>query len=390
MDTTNEECHMSTEITQEWASPIDTTSFEIEAKESFEQHRLKDCVQQINHLLTISPDNDVAHTLRASVNEELDGFLNEVRALMEERKDVGSLQGRLCGAEVLLRKVLDIDPSHKGATALLQVMKMMASKAEPVATPVSKSEVIPFTVAPGPEKKKQDKKSVSFKAIAVAVIAVAAGGFLLFGTQQSSPTAKPAQTAKVPAAPARQNSIPAAPPAAPMAQAPVTPQPVLQSIAESTARPAPDKAAAASVVVTAKRQQVAPAQFGSLAISSPVATDVYSGDQLLGSTPLTIQLPPGNQTLEFRHGDLRKTATQFVKADETITTLVTFDAVVQVNAKPWANVFVDGSERQALGQTPLSDVHVPIGKVLIFENPKFPTKTYRVTGKESAIQIVFP
>ena len=381
---------MSTEITQEWASPINTSSFELEAKESFEQHRLKDCVQQINHLLTISPDNEVAHTLRASVNEELDGFLNEVRALMEERKDVGSLQGRLCGAEVLLRKVLDIDPSHKGATALLQVMKMMASKAEPVAIPEPKSEVIPFTVAPGPEKKKQDKPSVSYKTIAVAVIAIAAGGFLLFGTQQSSPNAKPAQTAKVPAAPARPSSTPVIPPAASTAAVPVTTQSVLQSVAETTAHPVDAKTAAASVVVTAKRPPVAPAQFGSLAISSPVATDVYSGDQLLGSTPLTIQLPAGNQTLEYRHGNLRKTATQFVKADETTTTLVTFDVVVQVNAKPWANVFVDGSERQALGQTPLSDVQVPIGKVLIFENPKFPSKTYRITGKESAIQIVFP
>ncbi len=90
------------------------------------------------------------------------------------------------------------------------------------------------------------------------------------------------------------------------------------------------------------------------------------------------------------HANLRKTVTHQVKADETTTALITFDVVVQINAKPWATVFIDGSERQSLGQTPLSDVHVPIGRVLVFENPKFPSKSYRITGKESSVQIVFP
>ena len=43
-----------------------------------------------------------------------------------------------------------------------------------------------------------------------------------------------------------------------------------------------------------------------------------------------------------------------------------------------------------LGQTPMSNVRVPIGGILVFQNPKFPTKRYRVTGTESTIQIVFP
>ena len=143
--------------------------------------------------------------------------------------------------------------------------------------------------------------------------------------------------------------------------------------------------------MTARRPDpVAPAQFGQLAVSSPVATDIYSGDEYLGATPMTLQLPAGNQTLEYRHGNLRRTVTYVVKADETSTALITFDVVVQINAKPWADVFLDGSERQALGQTPLSDVRVPIGRVLVFQNPKFPAKTYRITGKESSIQIAFP
>jgi len=129
---------------------------------------------------------------------------------------------------------------------------------------------------------------------------------------------------------------------------------------------------------------------GSLAVSSPTAAEIYQGDKLLGSTPTTLQLPAGTYTLEYRHDNLRTTVTHVIKANQTTTALVTFDTVVQINARPWAQVYIDGAQRQALGQTPLSNVHVPIGKNLIFENPGFPAKTYRVTGNEKAIQIIFP
>ncbi len=70
--------------------------------------------------------------------------------------------------------------------------------------------------------------------------------------------------------------------------------------------------------------------------------------------------------------------------------MVTFDVTIQINARPWAQVYVQGPQRRSLGQTPLSDVKVAIGNALVFENPNFPAKTYRVTGKETAIQVVFP
>ena len=98
----------------------------------------------------------------------------------------------------------------------------------------------------------------------------------------------------------------------------------------------------------------------------------------------------GNQTIEYRHGDLKKVVTHVIKANETSTARITFDVVVQVNAKPWAQVFIDGSTRQPLGQTPLSEVLVPIGGVLVFENPNFPGKTYRVKGTETEIRVTFP
>jgi hypothetical protein len=134
----------------------------------------------------------------------------------------------------------------------------------------------------------------------------------------------------------------------------------------------------------------ATAANGVLAISSPVSTEIYEGDKHLGSTPLTIELSPGSHELEYRHDDLRKTVTQVIKSGETATANITFEVTVQINARPWAQVFVDGIQRRPLGQTPLSDVRVPIGSVLIFENPNFPGKTYRVTGKDPTIQMIFP
>ena len=129
---------------------------------------------------------------------------------------------------------------------------------------------------------------------------------------------------------------------------------------------------------------------GSLAVNSAIAADIYMADKMLGSTPMTLQLTPGRHTLEYRHGDLRTVMTHEIKSRETISALVTFDTTVQLNARPWAQVFVEGSARRALGQTPLSSVRVPIGSVLTFENPNFPPKSHRVVETDTAIQMVFP
>ena len=131
-------------------------------------------------------------------------------------------------------------------------------------------------------------------------------------------------------------------------------------------------------------------ETGTLAVSSPISVEIYMGDKYLGSTPTSLELPAGNQTLEYRHQNLRKQVTHAVKAHETTPAMITFDVNMQINARPWAQIFLEGTPRRALGQTPLSDVQVPIGGTLIFKNPNFPEKTYRVTGTDTAIQIAFP
>jgi cytoskeletal protein RodZ len=160
-----------------------------------------------------------------------------------------------------------------------------------------------------------------------------------------------------------------APPAAPAATATVPPKPVNP--------PEPTRS-------------VRTQEMGTLAVSSPVAADIYQNGRFVGSTPGTLQLNAGLQTLEYRHEELRRIVTHEIKPNETTAVSITFDVAVQLNAKPWAQVFLDGSTRRPLGQTPLSGVSVPIGGTLIFENPNFPPKTHRITEKETTIQLNFP
>jgi hypothetical protein len=135
---------------------------------------------------------------------------------------------------------------------------------------------------------------------------------------------------------------------------------------------------------------VAPAPTGKLALSSPTSAEIYRNGEYLGSTPISLDLPPGNHTLEYRHRDLTNFVTHVVRSNETTRSMVTFDLSMNINARPWAQVFLEGASRRALGQTPLSDVRVPIGSTLVFRHPNFPEKSYRVTGMDTAIQITFP
>jgi hypothetical protein len=130
--------------------------------------------------------------------------------------------------------------------------------------------------------------------------------------------------------------------------------------------------------------------MGSLAVNASVPVEIYRGEEHLGSTPVTLQLPPGTQTLEYRYQGLRQTASHVIKSQETTTAVISFMIKVEINARPWAQVSIEGTQLRPLGQTPLGDVSVPIGSVLVFQNPGFPVKRYRVTAKDTAIQVAFP
>jgi hypothetical protein len=334
--------------------------------------------------------------------------LHDVRALLEQGGSEDEKKKYRKAAEIILLKTIRVDPENAEAKMLMQSVRgVQVSIATPVqapppspptppsppavqptssvqysATPPQKiqDEELKFTATASPlfgSLEKGNKKSRS-KVLSGLILVLALGGGLVWigqthGMGPSRPFSPASKTKTVP-----QSKSAVSSPAQPQ----VLPSPVLTQVAASVP---------AQTVATPAPAAVPPAAaLGKLTVSSPTTAEIYQGDKRLASTPATLELPVGRQTLEYRHGDLRNVLSYDIKADQTINASVTFQTTVQVNAKPWANVFVDGPSRRALGQTPLSGVSIPIGSVLVFENPNFQTKTHRVTDSEAAIQVDFP
>ena len=362
-----------------------------QAQAAYEQKRTKECVTLIRQVLASDPDNLEAHSLQAAIQSDIERDLVDARALLKDsQKEAGGGQKYRKAAEIILLKILYLDPTHAEAKALLSNAKGSAEPQTPEAThardrhpaPIekpSRENDLMFTAAPVPLKQPAKKRSGfagKMPIIVVAGLILAVGLVLFYGfagkpatdVAESTSTSVPAPVVE-PKSTVVTSSAPIVPPA---------PAPVPNDVKTSSV-PAPPP-----VPVPAT-----PAK-GSLAVTSPTSAEIYMAGKLLGETPTTLQLNSGKQTLEYRHGNLKVTMTHDIKPNQTTTAFVNFEMDLQINARPWAQVFVEGTTRKALGQTPLGSVRVPLGSVLTFENPNFPSKTHKVTEKDSAIQIVFP
>jgi hypothetical protein len=234
------------------------------------------------------------------------------------------------------------------------------TKASPMRKPTPAHEELQFVARPpkqGPQSQRQNRSSGSLSG--VTVIVVIAGLFaVLFVTAKSKTNYAP-RTASA-----------------------ASPVEVVEPVTVNPAR----HGALPQLPDVIRQRLIQP---GTLAVTSPTAVDIFLDDRFVGTAPIKLNLPAGTQKVEYRHLGMSKVVTHDIKPNDTTTAMITFDIPVQINAKPWAQVSIDGSQRQPLGQTPLS-VRVPIGSVLIFENPNFPSKTYQVTGRESEIRVSFP
>jgi hypothetical protein len=260
-----------------------------------------------------------------------------------------------------------------------------------------REEELPFVAAPvfkSIESGNKGKSGLKLPLGLIATVVIVGGGLWML---QSRPANKPALAAAASRTQSANSTTPAGftdsahsslvPAPAPATSAGETkPSPALAQPTNTTPPPAP------TPVVSSPPPPAAatPAAMGNLAVSSATVAEIYQGGRFLGSTPTTIQLPVGRQTLEYRHDNLRTVVTHDIKSNQTVTASVTFQENVQINSKPWAQVFLQGPTKRPLGQTPLSGVSVPIGGVLVFENPNFASKTYRITDKDTAIQVDFP
>jgi hypothetical protein len=330
------------------------------ARQAYEQKRTKDCLDLTRAILLIDPDNSTAHWMRSSIQSELHRDLENARAFLRQ-------------AQSKENAVDHVEPPSPVV-------------AEPANIPPI--DVAPVVVASG----WNIRKRWFVPAIALVGFGVVAVGAPLFKAKWMAPvdasTRPSVREAAIPTV--NLNAVEPDPLSVHSPDLLVSTPPV----PVPSASPVSDhNAASLAVPVRPTRPADIPAVValpGTLAISSPTSVDIYKDDTLIGSAPVSLELPAGMQTLEYRHGSLRRQVTHVIKSNETTKAMITFDVTVQINSRPWANVFLDGVDRKALGQTPLSGVRVPIGGVLVFENPQFQAKRYRVTGNETGIQIVFP
>jgi hypothetical protein len=307
--------------------------------------------------------------------------LNDARMLLEKSGGHDEKKKYRKAAEIILIKTLHLDPENEKARALLQYARSVPAERarEDDAFVVAPAQTVPPRE---PVKKEKKRSSVKLPVVLIAMVALGAGLLRIVQSHRVNPStlaAPPAQAQRVP----QPDLLPAKTD---------TPSPTEEIMDVSPPAADPQRRATNQILVTAVPPPplAISTAVGKLAVSSSVAAEIYAGDRWVGSTPTTLQLPAGIQTLEYRHEDLRTVITHEIKPDETVAASITFQITVLINAKPWAQVFLDGPQRRPLGQTPLSGATVPVGGVLVFENPNFTPKTYRIREQDKTIQVNFP
>jgi len=347
------------------------------ARQAYEQKRAKDCLDLTRTILLIDPDNEDAQWLRASIQLQIHQDLENARAFLLQARSRDTSEAEAVPTPVLPETQLDSERDGIDSRAEQEPLKLT------LASSGTRSTGTPWRWIAG----------------ALVVLGLVSGGLLkvLVKTGRAQSLQKESVSAGSKPVAKANTSEPGALPPTPYTEDPI---PVAGRQGAAAVPPAaeqhPDISTGLSLSdlspATTANQQLPPgaAGMGTLAVSSATSVDIYEGEQYLGSSPVSLELSVGMHTLEYRHGDLRRIVTQAIYANETARAMIAFDVTVPINSRPWAEVFLDGAEQKDLGQTPLSGVRVPIGSVLIFQNPKFQPKRYRVTGNETGIQIVFP
>lgn len=120
---------------------------------------------------------------------------------------------------------------------------------------------------------------------------------------------------------------------------------------------------------------------GWLSLKAPVTIDVHENGKLLGTSDSDrIMLAAGRHDLELSNDTLGFHATRAVVVTAGKVAPVAVDmpqGVINVNASPWAEVFIDGRK---VGETPIGNLAVSIGPhELVFRHPQLGEKRQAVS-----------
>ena len=136
----------------------------------------------------------------------------------------------------------------------------------------------------------------------------------------------------------------------------------------------------------ADRPARAAAGTGFVTIESPIVLRVVRNGDFIGtSEDGRLTLPVGNQVigLENESVGFRDVRTVEVVAGKPTAIVVTPpNGAISINARPWAEVFVDGAR---VGETPVSQLSLPVGiHEIVFRHPEFGERRQSVVVKIGA------
>jgi hypothetical protein len=357
------------------------------ARQAYGQKRAKDCLDLTRAILLIDPENVEAQLMRSAIRAEIHQSLEDSQALLRSAQLKQNPEATQSSVDIA-QESPDSDQDADEHQALRPESNVVSAGADEAPPPTLEESLMMAVSSTTPDVPLRNHKQIWLRRAGI----VAVLGLIAAGLPSLRSKSNPVQVPHIQATDGSTQS-----PADVNKAAPVAPLVSVAPAEERSVRVDPASPASVSPAVAPPPVPTKPrdnptvlAASGTLAISSPTTVDIYMNDLYVGSAPVSLDISPGIHTLEYRHGNLRKRVTHVINSAETTKAMITFDVALQINAKPWADVFLDGTARKPLGQTPLSGVQVPIGAVLVFENPEFQAKRYRVTGNETGIQIVFP
>ena len=135
-----------------------------------------------------------------------------------------------------------------------------------------------------------------------------------------------------------------------------------------------------------------PVFSGWVAIYAPIRLEVASGRRNLGSTEDgRIMLPPGKHELTLSSAEFgysRTETVEIIPGEERVLN-VQPTGMVNLNASPWAEVWIDGKRA---GETPLANLEVPLGtREFVFKHPQYGERklTAIITKTNSPLSVDF-
>jgi hypothetical protein len=115
-----------------------------------------------------------------------------------------------------------------------------------------------------------------------------------------------------------------------------------------------------------------PERAGGIRVSSPIELEVFEGDRRLGSTATGIvPAAAGRHEVDLVNSVLGFRSRQVVdvRAGQVVALTVSPpNGSININAVPWAEVFIDG---KSVGETPIGNLSIPLGEhEIIFRHPQ--------------------